>query len=695
MQGRCLVPAAEALSHTQNGPMTVGEAYNGAGSEHLDRLRDLVLLCATPMTVSDPGGRFLLVNQSFADLVGRPVPVLLTLHFQDITHPDDNLPSADTTAAAVGRGDQLATIDKRYLRADGTEVHVRIAGTIVRGLDQQPLMYLTVVTDLTELRAAQRRSEANERHLRRVITSAADAYVSLDPAGRVRDWSPAAVRMFGWSRADALGADLAELVIPPELRDAHRAGLARGARSGQARTLTVLGQRRDGHPVPLELRIWATDDTDGRSTFHAFLRDVTERAAALAEANRHALVFASIGDAVVLSGMDGLIVEVNPAGELLFDKSRKELIGAPTISLLDTDTPIDAREVRVTAATEGQWSADVEFTAGGRRRVSAAVVRPVVGPDGTPYGFLTVHRDVTEIRAAAAAVAAAEARYRLLAENSSDIISQIAPDGTVLYVSPSFERVFGKNPDHLIGGPVGGNAHPDDLEALHEAFATVLAGTPVRMQGRRQRVDGTWIWLETSSEPLLNPATGQVIGVQSAGRDITERKNAEAELERLALHDVLTGLANRALLADHLRQAQKRLSRERSHIALLMVDLDGFKPINDTHGHAAGDAVLVEVANRLRACARPTDTVARLGGDEFVVLLDGLTDPYQAELVALRILAALREPVTLPDGTTVEARASIGIAVSADPTQAPTDLDRIADTALYRAKRDGGDRASR
>ena len=679
--------------------MTVGGVQDGALAAQLDRLGDLVLLCATPMTVSDPDGRFLLVNQAFADLVGRPVPVLLTLHFQDITHPDDNLPSAGTTAAAVGRGDQLATIDKRYLGSDGTQVHVRIASTIIRGSDSQPLMYLTVVTDLTELRETQRRSQANEQHLRRVIASAADAYVSLDPAGRVGEWSPAAVRMFGWSRAEALGADVAELVIPQEARDAHRAGLARGAHSGtpsgQARTLTVVGMRRDGQAVPLEIRVWVTEDTEGRSAFHAFLRDVTERTLALAEARRHALVFASIGDAVLLSGMNGLIVEVNPAGEALFGRTRAELVGATAMSLLDPHTPIDPAQVRATVVAQGQWSADVEFTAGGRRRVSAAVVRPVFGPDGTPQGFLTVHRDVTDARAAAGALAAADARYRLLAENSSDIISQIAPDGTVLYVSPSFERVFGKSPDHLIGGPVGGNAHPDDLAALHEAFTTVLAGTPVRMQGRRQRVDGTWIWLETSSEPLLDPDTGQVIGVQSSGRDITERKNAEAELERLALHDVLTGLANRALLADHLRQAQNRLSRERSHIALLMVDLDSFKPINDTHGHAAGDHVLVEVANRLRACARPTDTVARLGGDEFVVLLDGLTDPYQAELVALRILAALREPVTLPNGATVEARASIGIAVSADPAQAPTDLDRIADTALYRAKRDGGDRAVR
>ena len=180
------------------------------------------------------------------------------------------------------------------------------------------------------------------------------------------------------------------------------------------------------------------------------------------------------------------------------------------------------------------------------------------------------------------------------------MISQISADGTVLYVSPSFQRMFGMDPHDLVGRPISGNTHPDDLAATREAFAAALAGTPVRLQGRRQRVDGSWLWLETSSEPMRDPDTGTIIGVQSAGRDITDRKHAEVELERAALTDVMTGLANRALLADRLHLAQHRLHRDPGYLALLLIDVDRFKTINDTHGHGAGDTALIEVATRLR-----------------------------------------------------------------------------------------------
>ena len=663
------------------------------------RFADLVTFSATPMTLSTPDGRYLVVNEAFAALVGRPAAELLGLRYQQITHPQDREPADQVTDRALDAGERAATIDKRFLRPDGTAVDVRVAATIVRSVQGRQVCYLTHVTDLTELRLAQGRAQVSETNARRVVTSATDAYISIDTGGRVRDWNPAAVRMFGWSRADALGQDLAERIIPEELRAAHWAGLHRYLRTGEAvvlgRPIALTGVRRDGVRLSLEATIWASGDPDAPPTFHAFLRDISDRAAVVEAARRHELVFSSIGDAVILTGDDGRLVEVNPAAEGLFGRSRQELIGLRSTDLLDPDTPIDPVQVRARVAAEGFWAGDVEFTRpDGQRRTSAAVIRPLTDTTGAIHGYLAVHRDVTETRKALRALTEAEARYRLLAENSSDIISQIAIDGTVLYVSPSFERVFGKSPDHLIGGPVGGNAHPEDLPALREAFATVLSGTPVRMTGRRQRVDGTWVWLETSSEPMLDPTTGVVVGVQSSGRDITERKTAEAELERLALHDVLTGLANRALLTDRLHQAQQRLRREPAHIALLTVDLDRFKTINDTHGHAAGDAVLVEVAARLRSCARPTDTVARLGGDEFAVLLDRLTEPLQAEMVALRILGALRAPFQLPDGTDIEIRASIGYTVTHDPDQAAEQLHHDADLALYQAKAQGRDRAA-
>ncbi len=650
--------------------------------------RRMAAISAHGMTVGDLGGRLLVVNDAYARLVGRPAGELVGMSYLDFTHPADREVTTTATEGAVAAGAPGMAIDKRYVRPDGTLVDVRVSATVVRSRAGDPLCYVTQVTDLTALHAA-------EASAKRVVTSSADAYIAIDAVGLIREWNPAAVRMFGWARQTALGAPLADLLIPAAQRAAHHAGLDRYARTGEThvlgRPVDLIALRADGTTLAVEVTIWASEEAGRPVSYHAFLRDTSERRANALAAARHSLVFESISDAVFLTNAAGLIVETNPAGVELFGRPREQLLGVTSGSLLDADTDIRVAEVRAAALANGSWSGDVTFTRpDGERRTTEVVIRPV-GID-TTEGFLAVHHDVTAARAATAALTEAEARYRLLADNSADIISQMSIDGTVLYVSPSYERTFGSPAARVVGGRIGSNAHPDDEPALREAFQTVVGGVPVRMVGRRRRADGSWMWLETNSEPLRDPRTGEVTGVLSAGRDITDRRAAELELERLALTDALTGLANRPLLHDRIRQAQHRLRRDPGHIALLMLDLDRFKLVNDSLGHGTGDALLVAVAARLQRCARPSDTVARLGGDEFVILLDRLTDPRQAGVVADRVLSALREPLQLPGLDPLAVRGSIGITATANADHPAEALFREADLALYRAKDFGRDR---
>jgi diguanylate cyclase (GGDEF)-like protein len=173
--------------------------------------------------------------------------------------------------------------------------------------------------------------------------------------------------------------------------------------------------------------------------------------------------------------------------------------------------------------------------------------------------------------------------------------------------------------------------------------------------------------------------------------DITLRKAAEDEVKRLAFFDQLTSLPNRRLLSDRLHQAVAKVRREKGHLALIFIDLDKFKPVNDLHGHAAGDQLLQAVAHRLRTCVRESDTVARVGGDEFVVLLSSISQAHDAMHVAQKVHAALREPFHLPAGKSVQISSSAGIALYPGHGLDETTLWQHADAAMYAAKGFGRD----
>ena len=221
------------------------------------------------------------------------------------------------------------------------------------------------------------------------------------------------------------------------------------------------------------------------------------------------------------------------------------------------------------------------------------------------------------------ALAESEARFRALAESTSDLVCLHTPDGVYQYASPSVRRLLGYEPDELVGTHPIDYIHPDQRAHVERRFHihTAAGSKPVEFSYRIRRRGGAYTWFETVITPIVS--NGQVVQLQSSSRDITERKRTEEELVRLAFHDELTGLPNRALALDRIGQALAVSRRTNQPWACLFIDLDGFKVVNDTIGHYAGDATLVAVAERLTGLVRPGDTLARLGGDEFVMLCPG------------------------------------------------------------------------
>jgi diguanylate cyclase (GGDEF)-like protein/PAS domain S-box-containing protein len=299
---------------------------------------------------------------------------------------------------------------------------------------------------------------------------------------------------------------------------------------------------------------------------------------------------------------------------------------------------------------------------------------------------------LTRMASLAAQMAAQAERSQLLdrlhavIDASPVAIVELDRDNRVRLWNPAAERIYGWRRQEVLGQP-----HPAIAQAGWPALSTPerRAEQPVaRLELRQHRKDGTPINVELSTAPLRT-AEGKPAGMIAVAADISDRKHLEEQLRHQAFHDPLTGLPNRALFGDRLEHALARLTRHSGLLGVLLLDLDGFKTINDSLGHAAGDELLGVVAKRLRPTVRPSDTVARLGGDEFVVLVEDAANPEEADAVAERLLATLAEPVTLTGrDTPIRVGASIGIVTTATSVPAG-ELLRDADIAMYLAKGQG------
>ncbi|MBI1889683.1 MAG: EAL domain-containing protein [Burkholderiales bacterium] len=280
---------------------------------------------------------------------------------------------------------------------------------------------------------------------------------------------------------------------------------------------------------------------------------------------------------------------------------------------------------------------------------------------------------------------------RLIVQHAGDYVALLDANGTWIYASPSYQTRFSipAQPSSSYFDIV----HHDDRDAVFSAFAELLeGGKQTRVQYRVPVPESGERYLESEAS-LIRGASGTPEQVVLVSRDITERKEMEAYILHQSFHDSLTGLPNRLLLEDRMKQTTAHLGRQHAPVAVLFIDLDRFKDINDTLGHAAGDRLLQEVAERLSKCIREGDTVARLGGDEFVVLLAGLSNIQDAAFVADKIVNTISEPCQI-GGRELRVSPSIGIAIFPHDGQNMDELLRNADTAMYHAKQDGRGRYS-
>ncbi len=448
-------------------------------------------------------------------------------------------------------------------------------------------------------------------------------------------------------------------------------------------------------------------DDDGRVTqLIGTATDITEQMITQEALRRQTtilqLILNSMTEGVIVCDAEGELLLVNRSAEHLL-KLGAPLTRLSQIKAMHTSEHSLRSGMRVwhqhplARSLAGETVVDYELSLYDRKRALSMTLNhsaaPLRGPEGDIVGAVDVFRDVTDTHRARQELQRAEEHFRLLVEGTTDYaIFMLDQNGAVVSWNPGAERILGFRKDEIIGSNFATFFTSED-QARGEPMRKLRQAT---CEGRseddswRVRKDGERFWCTGVLGALHDPA-GKVKGFVEIMRDNTERRLAEQNVFYLANHDPLTGLANRARFLERLHESLLGADRDGSGCAVLLLDLDRFKSVNDTLGHHAGDLLLRQVAQRLLTCVRETDTVARLGGDEFVLILTRLKALAAAELVADNIIRALAEPCEIL-GQPLRTGASIGIAMYPSDGSDAGELLQKADLAMYRAKSTGRNR---
>jgi diguanylate cyclase (GGDEF)-like protein/PAS domain S-box-containing protein len=435
-------------------------------------------------------------------------------------------------------------------------------------------------------------------------------------------------------------------------------------------------------------------DADGRRIGQRGTgRNVTERKLAeqrLEDGHRLlAGVLDAVPDPISVKDEQLRFVAVNDAFCRLLGRTRDSLIGHDDFAFVPPDHAWRSRATDEAALTgDAPVVYEAETLLDGQHRWLLVRKSRIVRSDGS-RAVLTVFTDLTERRAMEQALRESETRFRDFTRAASEFVWENDIEGRFTYVSERAQAVFGCPASDMIG-----RTPADFMPAAEGARVREWLERHLQPDGSFRNLEqqvigagGEIRWLLVNAVGMFDEH-GRRIGQRGAARDITERKEAEARITHLATRDALTDLPNRVLLGDRLQQALINAQRQHTGVAVMFIDLDRFKHINDSLGHGVGDELLRHVAARLKACLRGGDTLARLGGDEFVAVLEGLRTSDDARAVGEKILTALAEPFAI-GGQILATTASIGASLYPSDGDDPAALMRNADTAMYHAKSAG------
>ncbi len=647
------------------------------------RFRRMVATAQEGVVVRDLAGLLTYVNARMAEMLGYRAEEMIGRPL--VAFMDEEMRAAAEAGFRRRAAGLAERFDFRFRRQDGAPLWTIVSTSPL--LDERGAFVesLGMVTDITARKQAEDASRASEASLAEAQRLAHVGDWWRDAATGEAHWSAELYRIHGIAPGEADLGERLPALTHPEDRAAVTAWMGEVLAGTASRTEHRI-VRPDGVVRHVHQRTDVVRDERGRPRrLVGVVQDITERVRAAEELRASEGLFRAVwehaNDSMVILNPEGAYRYVSPSHVRLLGRTHEEILGgAPTAhmhpddrtwagprlaALLRTPGAVDTVEVRM-RHEDGSW-----------RWVESVAANHMDDP--AVRGTIIHSRDITERKRAADALRASERDHRALMEQAADAIFVLDPAGRFLDVNARACALLGYGRDELLQFSIPDVMDRADLAATPVRFAEIRAGTTVVNERRMRRKDGAIVPVEISAKAL---ADGRM---QAIARDITERKRAEEVLRHQARYDALTDLPNRTLLHERVAAALGDAPGIPQPLALLLLDLDHFKEVNDTFGHEQGDGLLCQVAARLRVGVRVGDTVARLGGDEFAVLLPG-ADAAGAARVAADIRAALDAPLHV-EGQVLRVGASVGIALGPAHGADGTTLLRHADVAMYAAKR--------
>ena len=661
-----------------------------ARSERL--LRMIADNLPTLISYVDPEQKFRFVNAHYTQLLGIETDALLGGTVEAALGPANYLQVKQYLGAALAGERQH--FERVALIADHA---IHLLTDYIPDIDEEGKVIgiFAMAVDVTALKQAELLQAQSEQRVRSILKHAPDAFIGIDGQSHIREWNRQAELTFGWTKEEVLGRSLTKTLIPPEHRHGPNAGMERFAPTGEG---TVVNQRieitalhKDGHVVPIELSVAAVNEGTGYSAT-AFLRDISERKRAETLLHDSEKRLRDITDNI-------------PAMVGYFDAEERCIYANATVLKLHHIDKKDIRlhtlrsglgeesyaihEPHVRRVLQGEFARfEGHLLRGGREAYFQAHLVPDKADDGTVRGFYVMTFDITAVRQAERQRARSEQQLRQITDNLPVLISYIDKDQRMRFANETYRTWLGADPLALVGMHVRDVVGAERYEPRRQYLERALRGERVEFESEALAL-GAMRTTQTSYIPDIE-LDGSVLGVYALSSDVTALKRVERQLQALARFDTLTGLPNRLQFNEKLPEVLARATRTGGALALMYLDVDRFKSINDTLGHAAGDEVLSEFATRLVASVRTTDTVARLAGDEFAIILEGLHERSEVQAIAQKIVDHVRLPMRVADRELCIS-ASVGIAFH-DRSQAATSAELLlakADEALYAAKAAG------